>query len=370
MIDALDRLPEKVILTFGHYLRSIRPRRSHLPISVQQFRFVLQKLEPFRKDLRDRADSPMSHAGIGGPNMRAAEKELSEHFPPGKWDSLPAQFEKDCLGKNGDDLSEDDIRARAYQKWEAAGCPNGDDPGFWYEAEQELRAKSRASDRKGWSALLKKGWSALLNWLFARESPQPEDCENTAQNLSMATQACLSVLQWFWPAHSLEEAFGRPVSAKKPAKAGREFLSLPEGDAIREWALAAEDFVAIELIRYLNQFVVQLRNKLWSVMAISVILLLAASTYPFVPQSLLLLFLTVLSGAAAITMLTFFYQVNKDEVVSRLNRTAPNRFTPDASFVTAIATYILPIVGALVIQFPFFASGIRSLFEPLFHIIR
>jgi hypothetical protein len=362
MIDALDRLPEKVVSTFGHYLRSIRPRRSHLPISVQQFRFVLQKLEPFRKDLWDRAGLATPYAGLGGMSLRAAAQELNEGFPPGKWDSLPAQFEKDCLAKNAGNPSEDDIRPRAHEKWEAANRPAGDDLRFWYAAEQELRAKARV--------LMRNGWSALLNRLFARESPQPEDCETTARDLSTVTQGCLSVLRWFWPAHSLEEAFGRPVSAKKPAKPGRTFLSLPEGDAIREWALVAEDFVAIELIRYLNQFVVQLRNKLWSVMVASVIMLLAASTYPFVPQSLLLLFLTGLSGAAAITMLAFFYQVNKDEVVSRLTRTTPNRFTPDVSFVTAIATYVLPIVGALVIQFPFFASGIRSLFDPLFHVIR
>ena len=30
------------------------------------------------------------------------------------------------------------VRGRAYQKWEAAGKPNGDGVNFWLEAEQEL----------------------------------------------------------------------------------------------------------------------------------------------------------------------------------------------------------------------------------------
>jgi hypothetical protein len=36
--------------------------------------------------------------------------------------------------------AEDEIRRCAYQKWEAAGCPDGDGVHFWLEAEQELRA--------------------------------------------------------------------------------------------------------------------------------------------------------------------------------------------------------------------------------------
>jgi hypothetical protein len=36
-------------------------------------------------------------------------------------------------------LSEEAIRQRAYQKWEAAGRPEGNDMKFWLEAERELR---------------------------------------------------------------------------------------------------------------------------------------------------------------------------------------------------------------------------------------
>jgi hypothetical protein len=37
-------------------------------------------------------------------------------------------------------VSDADIRVRAYQKWEAAGKPAGDGIQFWLQAEQELRA--------------------------------------------------------------------------------------------------------------------------------------------------------------------------------------------------------------------------------------
>lgn len=31
------------------------------------------------------------------------------------------------------------IHENAYSKWQAAGCPSGNDLGFWFEAEIELR---------------------------------------------------------------------------------------------------------------------------------------------------------------------------------------------------------------------------------------
>jgi hypothetical protein len=37
--------------------------------------------------------------------------------------------------------TEEEVRRRAYQKWEAAGRPDGDGIQFWLEAEQELRGK-------------------------------------------------------------------------------------------------------------------------------------------------------------------------------------------------------------------------------------
>jgi hypothetical protein len=44
--------------------------------------------------------------------------------------------------ENGNAKSQEVVRGHAYQKWEAAGRPNGDGVNFWLEAEQEvLQAK-------------------------------------------------------------------------------------------------------------------------------------------------------------------------------------------------------------------------------------
>ncbi len=42
----------------------------------------------------------------------------------------------------GSEVSPEAIRENAYSKWQAAGCPSGNDIGFWLEAETELRNKT------------------------------------------------------------------------------------------------------------------------------------------------------------------------------------------------------------------------------------
>jgi hypothetical protein len=39
--------------------------------------------------------------------------------------------------------TEKDISLRAYQLWERAGCPEGRDKEFYFQAEQDLQAESR-----------------------------------------------------------------------------------------------------------------------------------------------------------------------------------------------------------------------------------
>jgi len=66
---------------------------------------------------------------------------------------------------------------------------------------------------------------------------------------------------------------------------------------------------------------------------------------------------------------SFLVQLNRDELVSRITRSTPHWFTPDMTFVHGAATFVLPIVAGLMIQFPIVTSTLQSLFEPLFHLI-
>lgn len=43
------------------------------------------------------------------------------------------------------DISEDDVRTRAYALWEAAGCPEGSDEEHWLEALRQLKEEAAAA---------------------------------------------------------------------------------------------------------------------------------------------------------------------------------------------------------------------------------
>jgi hypothetical protein len=45
---------------------------------------------------------------------------------------------QDAAVQNGQPVTDEAIRLVAYQKWEAAGRPHGDDARFWQEAMEEL----------------------------------------------------------------------------------------------------------------------------------------------------------------------------------------------------------------------------------------
>jgi hypothetical protein len=52
----------------------------------------------------------------------------------------------DVQGPSSDEAADNQGRAaliarRAYEKWQARGCPEGDDRRDWYEAEQEIFAR-------------------------------------------------------------------------------------------------------------------------------------------------------------------------------------------------------------------------------------
>jgi hypothetical protein len=312
MQSSFQRLSDKVVSLFGGYLHSLRPRHSHLSVSVQQFQRMQQLFPAFHAAL---AQAARMHASVGDLSpeaVGAAWAEVQLAFPGGQFGPvISSDFDRELQPSREENL------------------------------EPPATAVAPPSHE----------WGAETGW----------DCSELARR-------CLGVLVRFWPVHPMEEAFGHTPADGQAAEP--LYQALPQGNPIREWAIAAEDFCAIEITRYLSQFVVQLRTLLTSLTVGSLLLLLAATVYPFFPQYQVLLVLTIVAGFMVAAIVMFLVQLNRDEVISRINRSAPNRFTPDLAFVQGAATYVLPIVIAFMVQFPVVTSSLRSLLAPLFHILR
>ena len=64
---------------------------------------------------------------------------------PGATVTLTGEHAREASNQQPVDGCEETIRAVAYSKWEAAGCPAGDGFDFWLEAEREVIAERKGS---------------------------------------------------------------------------------------------------------------------------------------------------------------------------------------------------------------------------------
>jgi hypothetical protein len=99
----------------------------------------------------------------------------------------------------------------------------------------------------------------------------------------------------------------------------------------------------------------------------SSLLLLAATSYPFHPEKLLLVGLIALSAAGMASVLYVLIDMNRDELVSRVTRTTPGKFALDSGFIGSFFTYIVPAAGVAAAQL---SGSFRWLLEPLMRVMK
>lgn len=133
------------------------------------------------------------------------------------------------------------------------------------------------------------------------------------------------------------------------------------------WVALAESVAATQVVIFIAQFFVQLRNLVWGAVVTSSLLLMAATSYPFHPEKLLLMGLIGLSGASMAGIVFVLVEMNRDEVVSRVTRTTPGKFSLDSGFLGSFFTYIVPVAGVLAAQL---SGSFRWLLEPLLRVMK
>jgi hypothetical protein len=170
-------------------------------------------------------------------------------------------------------------------------------------------------------------------------------------------------LEGYWPWHTVADAFGEQAKgagdSDKPQ--AEKSASMPS------WVEKAEDFVAIQAIIFLSQYFVLLRTMALSMVWVSVLLLIAATEYPFQPEQLILYLLLGLLGAVVAAILWVLIRVNKSEIVSRITRSTPNKFDFNWRFVQAVVQFVGPIAIIAVAQL---SGRLRAIVEPLLEVIR
>ncbi|HKB35633.1 MAG TPA: hypothetical protein VKD72_04210, partial [Gemmataceae bacterium] len=194
---------------------------------------------------------------------------------------------------------------------------------------------------------------------------------NPAQaHLQRAARACVLILQPLWPQVSVTDAYGyagnEPKPGEYPVRLPPARISDPPPDEdVKRWLRMLEDFVAMQSVPFLCQFFAPLRNLVNFLLLVPLLLLLAVASYPFQPQRLLLVFLITLLLLAVVQVVTVLIQMDRDEVLSRISRTTPNRVTFDLPFLTSLLTYTAPVLAIVMAVFGEVGGLVGSWFEPI-----
>lgn len=167
---------------------------------------------------------------------------------------------------------------------------------------------------------------------------------------------------------TLVSVFG---GADPPARAAEKTLVDPQVDAVvAAWRKRAEDFVALEATIYLSHYCAQMRNLTIFLSSVPLLLLFAASSYTFQPQRLWLLLAGGMIPVVAGTVIRMLFIAERDEVMSRIQKTTPDRIDLRWGFLSHLAIFAAPLI-ALVVTVSGTASDLVHIFlDPLLEILR
>lgn len=118
--------------------KTVRKKPPAMKVAVRVTREPVKSAKPRAKSASSRPDSPADLQQTSSADLPAAiPKVLESQCQADTQDSVAA-----CPPRYARPISHDEIRHRAYLKWEAAGRPPGDGGHFWAEAERELSQQS------------------------------------------------------------------------------------------------------------------------------------------------------------------------------------------------------------------------------------
>jgi hypothetical protein len=180
-----------------------------------------------------------------------------------------------------------------------------------------------------------------LRAVQGRESTAADE-QRLWRKYSDLSRHLLRLLPLCWPRHTVDEAFGTyTTSVPGTASSEKEKKEKPAA-LFDDWVGLAESSVATGATLYVSQFFAQLRTLVWSLTLCSTLLLLGVTSYPFNPGRLLLMFQLGLVVAVVGGVVRVLFQINKNDLVSRIIGTTPNRFNLDVGFIGSLFSYVLP----------------------------
>lgn len=322
MVRAFDRLPPKVARVFRRYLLSGRWRTGDLAIPLHLY-----------DQVRSHAARDASEAAFGQSLTAVVLRQWVSQPVPAAANGGGGSAAASGVAAGGEKRKKDKKGKGAYK---GGGHPAGQGAGNGKPAAGHAAPAGVVAEL-------------------------PEMTGADVKPLSEAAVTLTEHLVRGWGDRPVADAFGD--GGAQPVEAG-------EGEGKKEepnWRDLAEQFVAVQVIVYLYQYFAQMRY-LAAMTAVSVAALFVAATeYAFQPEQLIMFSAVGLATAAAVLIGWVLYRINSNEFISRVSRTAPDRFTPDAAFAGNFLAFVVPLVLVVAIQL---SGRLRSVAEPLLQVVR
>lgn len=178
-----------------------------------------------------------------------------------------------------------------------------------------------------------------------------------ASEFSAVSRELVTELVPHWVGRPIPDAYGHQVGA-----------AATEADADEPgWQGVAEQFIAIQAVIFVAQYFHQLRLMAYMAALPAGALLMAVTSYPFMPERLIMYSAVGVVAAVLGVLLWVLYRINKNTIVSRVTRTTPGRLSLDAGLVQNFVAFVLPLLLIAVVQV---GGRWRTVVEPVLDMIR
>ncbi len=188
---------------------------------------------------------------------------------------------------------------------------------------------------------------------------EPDKAGKSWRVLPRASRASLRALAYLWD---------RPEQPDRPD--GGNPGDPRDDSAVCAWRKRAEAFIAMEVTVEVSQFCSQLRNLAIYLSVAPLLLLLAASSYPFQPQRLWILLAGGLIALAAFTIIRNVFQAERDEVMSKIQKTTPDHIDLRWGFLSHVVLYAAPILGIVVTMSNDASDLVHAFVDPVLEVLK
>ncbi len=214
----------------------------------------------------------------------------------------------------------------------------------WVASAKGANADQLAMIKQRWQEICRLRWELatftsqhivpkLCAYWLAKENASTKEAKGSASDKTATTSAAKT-------AEPAEPAPDQPAQTQAAAK------------DVWSSAADAELYLAIELMSMIRVTFVFMRCALIALIGMLIAYMVALQSYPFVIRTTIQSSLTWISFWVVGSLVILMVKFNRDEVMSRIGNSTPNRFQLDGTFMKPLLTYVaLPVLGIVAIQF-------------------